>query len=668
LAVGLLGSLKVVLAEFTIEGDATHSLMLWQGVGDHGISWLKDWHFTQDNWLLSLVPLHFLSFLIFGAKASVVILLGWAIYIASAIVAAAITWKIDGRRAAVPVFLLLINLNRFAHLQGFASYSTSHNATNLLGLACILAILSCLERQSAGRALLLCGALTAGTVSDPWMSAAYGAPFLVLGSWLLVTGTDQRPIGAILVASAAVSMAVAWTKLFGILHFVPGMDLPMGSAPAIVNNLLYLLKNTGNLLSVVPFSSTSAPIAPVLSLLSAAALVLYCFAQFVRTRPAILPQARVFLWLAFLCTGSISAAFVIRGEYARDDAARFLISIPYLAIITIGALSDHIWDAARKGFQTIVATAAGLFFVTALASNSDDIVFGPGFGGRESGLPAAVALLREHGLSYGYAPYWGAGPYKGEWAEGWGANALTVASDFKVRVRPVMFDRTSGMLSPTRRPQTSKAWYTRSDAPEAVREYFVVVAPDGEECPDLDVCLEGLVRQFGLPSRTIRSGPTSILVWNHELIGYERPPIVVEKGVRYFFGAAGRPPNGRGWSTPEEWGTWSDDDLASIRVDVSMMGSGNLQMMLEAQAFIAPGNKPQQVDILANGRFLKRIEFNPDGNRGTWLVELPPSVLRPGSSLVDIEFVISNPASPRAAGLSSDARRLGIGITSLMFR
>jgi len=664
LAVGLVGSLKVVLAEFSIEGDATHALMLWHGVGNHGISWLKDWHFTQDNWLLSVVPLNFLGFLVFGAKANVVIASGWGIYIASALVAAAITWQINARRAVVPVFLLLINLNQFAHLQGFASYSTSHNSTNLIGLVCVLVALTCVDRPSLGRALLLCGLLTAGAVSDPWMLAAYSVPFLLVGSYLLVVRTDDRPVGAILVVSAVVSIVATWSKLFGILYFVPAVDMPPGSGPIFANNLVYLLKNAGNLLNVIPFSSPSL-LASVLSLLAASALFLFCLAQLIRIHPAIGRQTRLFLWLAFICTGSIGAAFVVRGEYARDDAARFLIGIPYLAIVTLGALSDYIWNGAAKGFRPAVAAAAGLFYVTALASNWS-VIFERGFGGRDNGLPAAIALLKQHGLSYGYAPYWGAGLHEGKWVEGWGANALTVASDFSVRVRPVMFEKASGMLSLDRRPQTSKAWYTSSDVPAEVREYFVIVTPDGEECPDLNVCLNGLAHQFGPPARIIRSGPTSILVWNHELVGYERPPLVIEKDVRYFFGAAGQPPNGKGWSNPEAWGTWSDDDLASIRIDVSMM-PGNLLMKLEARAFVPEKYGSQQVDIRANGRLVGHIKFGSDSGRRTWLVEIPRDVIRPGSALIDIEFLIGNPTSPRQAGISSDHRRLGIGITSLEF-
>ena len=70
----------------------------------------------------------------FGAKTSVVIVVGWAIYVCSVLCTAAIAWRIGGRLPSIAVVVALLNLPEFAHARGFASYSTSHNITNLLGV------------------------------------------------------------------------------------------------------------------------------------------------------------------------------------------------------------------------------------------------------------------------------------------------------------------------------------------------------------------------------------------------------------------------------------------------------------------------------------------------------------------------------------------------------
>jgi hypothetical protein len=41
LLVGLCGSFKVVLGLFGIEPDTIHSLMLWQGMSEHGLPWSR---------------------------------------------------------------------------------------------------------------------------------------------------------------------------------------------------------------------------------------------------------------------------------------------------------------------------------------------------------------------------------------------------------------------------------------------------------------------------------------------------------------------------------------------------------------------------------------------------------------------------------------------------
>ena len=62
--------------------------MLYDGIVRHGPGFVKDWIFTADNWLFSLYPITFALFGIFGAKPALVILMGWLIFVASALVAA----------------------------------------------------------------------------------------------------------------------------------------------------------------------------------------------------------------------------------------------------------------------------------------------------------------------------------------------------------------------------------------------------------------------------------------------------------------------------------------------------------------------------------------------------------------------------------------------------
>ena len=171
---------------------STHSLMLWDGIRSHGIGWISGWKFTQDNWLLSLLPLHFLAFSLFGPKISIVVVFGWVIFVFSALCAGAIAWRLGLRTAAVASTVVLLNLNSFAHMRGFVSFSTSHNITNLFGLLCVLAIVHWLESRSALLLSAISLLLVAGAVSDPWMLASYVAPMGILGVGLIVFSMSRK--------------------------------------------------------------------------------------------------------------------------------------------------------------------------------------------------------------------------------------------------------------------------------------------------------------------------------------------------------------------------------------------------------------------------------------------------------------------------------------------
>jgi hypothetical protein len=164
--VGLYGSLKVVVGLSRIDPDSCHSIMLWQGINDHGMPWLSGWIFTQDNWLFSLVPFHFLGFLVFGATPPVVIFGGWIIFILSAFISGVIAWKLNAKRAALLIPIVLLFAGHFVHANSFASYSTSHNVTNLFGLASLLVILQWVQAQKNISLILLLLILIAGAVSD----------------------------------------------------------------------------------------------------------------------------------------------------------------------------------------------------------------------------------------------------------------------------------------------------------------------------------------------------------------------------------------------------------------------------------------------------------------------------------------------------------------------
>ena len=220
---------------------------------------------------------------------------------------------------------------------------------------------------------------------------------------------------------------------------------------------------------------------------------------------------------------------------------------------------------------------------------------------RDYGVRDTISFLKQNGLSYGYGPYWGA--Y---------ANSVTAASARGSNSRPVTFDKGNGKMAWTR-AITSKRWYTSKDVPEGVNEYFVIVNSDGEECPDVEVCLSGLSRQFGPPNRTLqhdqfdsRIGSTiksTILVWNHRLM----PPISLSLEPSCW---AKEGTDESNWQWCPEKGKWeiSNDSAAPKRLALHMtisMGGGQaaaVQIVTPSgptEVWVAHDNTPVLLEVTA---------------------------------------------------------------------
>jgi glycosyltransferase involved in cell wall biosynthesis len=115
-----------------------------------------------------------------------------------------------------------------------------------------------------------------------------------------------------------------------------------------------------------------------------------------------------------------------------------------------------------------------------------------------------------------------------------------------------------------------------------------------------------------------------------------------------------------GWSTAEDWGTWSDGPLATLRLPVSA-GSGTWNANITFRSFGQDGTEVTiSVNVLGGRETLSAIWTIPANH----IVE---KELRVASRCADVvlEFSFPNASSPLQLGISDDSRRLGIGLISL---
>jgi GT2 family glycosyltransferase len=133
------------------------------------------------------------------------------------------------------------------------------------------------------------------------------------------------------------------------------------------------------------------------------------------------------------------------------------------------------------------------------------------------------------------------------------------------------------------------------------------------------------------------------------------PPLVTEHVVKFDFGQAGVDLLSEGWSTAEDWGTWSNEQMAIIRLPP---GRGKI-LKLSFVAFGKQGSNPT---------------INVDGDQrriASWRVPalaLVTKELTVPTNVEHIEFKMPDAISPAAIEHNQDARLLGIGVVSLELR
>lgn len=122
----------------------------------------------------------------------------------------------------------------------------------------------------------------------------------------------------------------------------------------------------------------------------------------------------------------------------------------------------------------------------------------------------------------------------------------------------------------------------------------------------------------------------------------------------------------RGWATPEAWGTWTEGSLASLHPIAIPSVAGSSDFMLEAdvRAFIPKPGLKQEVSVIANGGVVARWRLTDTSPEQLMTALIPRSALAK-SSMLSLSFEIRTPWSPANFGLSTDARKLGIGLKHL---
>ena len=120
----------------------------------------------------------------------------------------------------------------------------------------------------------------------------------------------------------------------------------------------------------------------------------------------------------------------------------------------------------------------------------------------------------------------------------------------------------------------------------------------------------------------------------------------------------------RGWTGSEPWGTWTDGDMAILRLAPTPRPKGDLILSIRAFGLIAPQIPRQEVEVQVNGRPAGSWVFESAGMAEREL-RLPTHLLH---DVIEIAFVPKNARAPAELGISPDTRRLGMVVAEVTLR
>jgi len=487
----------------------------------HGNVLLHGWHLGADSfWLLDLPLLGVEAGLGLGADAFHVV----PTLVAAATVSAAMSIaarQANRRNAAVAALATFLIIGLPSSLFGaFFLQGPVHVMTTL---CCVVAFGLLAPGRSRGSQVGGSLLLLIAVSSDPLAAAIGVVPVVVAG--VAVCRTRQLRAGLPLVAAGVLAgiggegLARAVTALGGFRRLP---TLALAPRSQWVPNLHLAAHDFVPMFGVRvlpswPYVAWPVRLVHVAGLVVAGSAVVFGVIDL--TRRLVVGRGRG-TWIDDVCVVGFvgSVAFFVIVVFPGENVSRARYLLPAmvfgavlagrLAGAVIGAVLDRVSGRAtrgawRSGVMRAIGTAVAVVIVAGYLAET-----GASVRTKVSPNPAIAlaAWLSAHHLTEGWGGYWD-------------ASVTTVASDDRVRVRPVVAvgGRLHGFGD-----LASDAWFAPTGSDHAPAT-FLVYEP---KSPWGDVNLVTATATFGEPKKQTRVGSFEVLVWDHDTEAQVRPMVV----------------------------------------------------------------------------------------------------------------------------------------------
>jgi glycosyltransferase involved in cell wall biosynthesis len=153
-----------------------------------------------------------------------------------------------------------------------------------------------------------------------------------------------------------------------------------------------------------------------------------------------------------------------------------------------------------------------------------------------------------------------------------------------------------------------------------------------------------------------------------ELRRFEMPDRVMLRAgepIVFSHGAGAQPSLQDGWGVSEEWGVWSVARRAVLTFVTDKAPVAAFGVTLKYCAFLHPAHRAIKFACHVRGNRIAEWTCALPASGGVQQLTIPQDGVLPDGTLT-LEFLISEPRSPADLGMSSDPRKLGIGIQSIV--
>jgi len=473
---------------FPIEPDAANSSLVWRALLAEGISVFKDWAPTPDNWYFTVYPINFLFFLLTGNDGIFPLTLSTSVFVAmTAIVLAAILYSITRTWHALLAILALVCLPAFVYTFGFVAHPFSHYSTNFFGAVCLALSLYNLKKNSVLLAVAYSIISLLAAVSDPWFSATYFLPLLLVNiyfSWKKVISV--KATGIVFVAFI-LSMTHVLPRMLGL----PIQRFKLVPVDQWLINAQWTVQVLGKSLNLFFVDSFLACTSSLIIWTMMVGWALYkCLKHNNKT---------VFIALfSFLTIAAIISSFIISYDSPADISARFFVNAVCFSVVLV-TLN---FSLSKKLFPGIILA---LYIASSLYSFH---IYSKPLYDQKQQTYSYISFLEKHDLTFGYSDYWLM------------ANSVNWLSDGKIHISPVLFNNDFSIDFSSSRSQTMRSWLKEKFISSSPSRQFIAVpaveqTKDGLKENSRVIAIE---KQFGLPDEKLHFQGVILLVYKHQLL------------------------------------------------------------------------------------------------------------------------------------------------------